>query len=56
MRQKRDNVLCFEWSSHEASQLKIVRAYREKYKTISATLDENPVLLDLLARDLKSLS
>ena len=56
MRQKRDNVLCFEWMSNDASQLKIVRAHREKYKRISATLDENPVLLDLFAQDLKGLS
>jgi transposase, IS5 family len=56
MRQKRDNVLCFEWSSHDASQLKIVRAHREKYKRISSTLDKNPVLLDWFAQDLKGLS
>ena len=56
MRQKRDNVLCFEWSSDDASRLKIVRTHREKYKRISAVLDENPVILDLAAHDLKSLS
>ena len=56
MRHKRDNVLCFEWSSDDASTLKIVRMRREKYKRISAILDENPVILDLCAEDLKSLS
>ena len=56
MRHKRDNVLCFEWSSAGASELKIVRMHREKYKRISATLDENPPLLDLAAQDLKVLS
>lgn len=56
MRQKRDNVLCFEWSSDDSSALKIVRLHREKYKRISAVLDENPILLDLAAQDLKSLS
>lgn len=56
MRQKRDNVLCFEWNRDDSSQLKIVRERREKYKRISATLDENPILLDLAAQDLKALS
>ena len=56
MRPKRDNVLCFEWSSDDASQLKIVRKRREEYKRISAILDENPAILDLFAQDLKPLS
>jgi IS5 family transposase len=56
MRQKRDNVLCFEWSIPGASELKIVRARREKYKRVSDLLDENPAILDLAAQDLKSLS
>lgn len=56
MRQKRDNVLCFEWDRDDSADLKIVRAHRRKYKRISGVLDENPVLLDLAARDLKSLS
>jgi IS5 family transposase len=54
MRQKRDAVLCFEWSS--ASELKIVRTHRRKYKRISALLDRNPGLLDLADRDLQALS
>jgi IS5 family transposase len=54
MRQKRDAVLCFEWSG--ASELKIVAAHRRKYKKISALLDRNPVVLDLAARDLRALS
>jgi IS5 family transposase len=54
MRQKRDAVLCFEWSS--ASELKIVRAHRRKYKRISAILDKNPAVLDLADRDLRALS
>ena len=57
MRQKRDEVLAFEWSKHEDPfELKIVRMYQEKYKRISTVLDENPVILDLADRDLKSLS
>jgi len=56
MRHKRDNVLCFEWSSPEAFELKIVRARREKYKRISAILDGNPLILEICAQDLKSLS
>jgi len=56
MRHKRDNVLCFEWSREDASTLKIVRMRREKYKRISAMLDENPLILDLCAQDLKALS
>ena len=56
MRQKRDNILCFEWSSGDSSELKIVRVHREKYKRISATLDENPAILELFAQDLKALS
>ena len=57
MRQKRDAVLAFEWTKREDPfELKIVRMYREKYKRISDLLDENPVILDLADRDLKSLS
>jgi IS5 family transposase len=57
MRRKRDAVLAFEWSKRdEPFELKIVRMYREKYKRISDILDENPVILDLFDRDLKSLS
>jgi IS5 family transposase len=57
MRQKRDEVLAFEWSKHEDPfELKIVRMYQEKYKRISGLLDENPVILDMADRDLKSLS
>ena len=57
MRLKRDSVLCFEWSraSHQ-SERKIVREYRAKYKRISDILDDNPAILDLADRDLKSLS
>ena len=54
MRPKRDAVLCFEWSS--ASELKIVRTHRKKYKKISALLDKNPAVLALAHQDLKSLS
>jgi IS5 family transposase len=56
MRQKRDNVLCFEWSSDDSSMLKIVRMRREEYKRISELLDANPILLELAAQDLKALS
>jgi len=55
MRQKRDAVLCFEWSGN-ASELKIVTAHRRKYKSISAILDKNPAILDLADRDLRALS
>jgi len=54
MRQKRESVLCFEWSG--ASELKIVAAHRRKYKGISHVLDKNPAILDLADRDLKALS
>lgn len=54
MRQKCDAVLCFEWSS--ASELRIVRDHRKKYKRISAILDKNPAVLALAHRDLKTLS
>ena len=54
MRQKRDAVLCFEWSG--ASELKIVAAHRRKYKRISAILDKNPAVLDLADQDLRKLS
>ena len=54
MRQKRDAVLCFEWSG--GSELKIVEAHRRKYKKISALLDRNPAVLDLADRDLRALS
>jgi IS5 family transposase len=53
MRQKRDAVLCFEWSGEPA--LKIVRERRERYQGISAILDENPKVLDLAHRDLQEL-
>jgi IS5 family transposase len=56
MRHKSDNVICFEWSKDDPSDLKIVRAHREKYKRISAILEKNPTILDLAARDLKGLS
>jgi len=56
MRQKRDAVLCFAWSSDDSSELKIVRAHRQKYKRISAVLEANPAILDLAAQDLKVLS
>ena len=57
MRQKSNPVFCFEWAkaSHH-SELKIVKAHQEKYKGISAILDESPLILDLADRDLKGLS
>ena len=56
MRQKSDNVLCFNWSIDDSSELKIVRAHREEYKSISAILDEDPAVLDVAANDLRVLS
>src|SRR3990170_5387021 len=55
MRQKRDAVLCFEWSDDD-SALKIVRDRRREYKGLSAILDENPSILALAHRDLQVLS
>lgn len=54
MRQKREAVLCFEWSGD--GDLKIVAAHRRKYKGISAILDKHPAILDRADRDLKTLS
>jgi IS5 family transposase len=54
MRQKREAVLCFEWSGD--GDLKIVAAHRRKYKGISRVLDRNPAILDRADRDLKALS
>ena len=57
MRQKCDAVLSFEWSKKDDPfELKIVRMHRDKYKRISAILDNNPAILELADRDLKSLS
>jgi transposase, IS5 family len=56
MRQKRDAVFCFEWADDDSSTLKIVREHREKYKRIDTILEANPEILDLAARDLRSLS
>ena len=57
MRQKSNPVFCFEWAkASDPSELKIVKAHQEKYKRISAILDENPSILDLADGDLKVLS
>jgi len=53
MRQKRDAVLTFEWSNR--CDLKIVRDRRKRYKEISALLDRNPKVLDLVHRDVSRL-
>ena len=53
MRQKRDAVLCFEWSGEPA--LKIVRQRRRRYKKISELLERNPAVLDLAHDDLQEL-
>jgi len=49
MRQKSKPVFCFEWAkASDPSELKIVKAHQEKYKRISAILDESPSILDLV--------
>jgi len=53
MRRKKEAVLPFEWNNDHLP--KIVREYRQKYKRISRVLDENPQILDLVHRDLKTL-
>ena len=49
---RREAVMCFEWAKKpNPSELKIVRAQREKYQRMSAVLDETPAVLDLARRD-----
>lgn len=54
MRLKADPQRYFDWSV--ASRAKVVLEYEEKYDRISALLDENPLFVDLIHRDLKPLS
>ncbi len=54
MRQKFDSQRYLDWSV--ASSAKIVRLYEEKYNRVSAILDENPRVLELIHKDLAPLS
>ena len=54
MRRKKEAVLCFDWSDRNAP--KIVVEAHAKYKRISDLLDANPRVVDLVHRDLKTLS
>ena len=54
MRQKREMVLAF--AGHDDELPKTVRQYHEKYKGISAALDQVPEVLDLVHRDLLKLT
>ena len=54
MRQKKEAVLCF--ASNDEGLPKVVRDYRDRYRTISQVLDKNTEILDLVHQDLKKLS
>ena len=54
MRRKQEAVLCFE--SHDDGLPKVVRDYRERYRTISQVLDDNPEILSVVHKDLQRLS
>jgi len=54
MRQKSESVLCHYWS--DDVPLKIVAAFREKYKSVSGVLDAHGVILTLAHRDLGKVS
>ena len=54
MRRKTENVLSFE--CNDKGLPKVVRDYRDRYRTISQVLDKNSEILDLVHQDLKKLS
>ena len=54
MRQKKEAVLCF--ASNDDGLPKVVRDYRDRYRTISQVLDDNRGVLDAVHRDIKDLS
>jgi len=54
MRQKYDPQGYFSWIPESSS--KTVQAYENKYNRISEILDENPLILNLVDRELKKLS
>jgi IS5 family transposase len=51
MREKYDNQLYLEFSGN--ATLKVVKEYREKYKSISKILDKNPKILSIVHTDIK---
>jgi IS5 family transposase len=54
MRRKKEAVLCFE--SNDDGLPKVVRDYRERYRAISQVLDDNPIILSAVHRDILKLS
>jgi hypothetical protein len=54
MRQKKESVLCF--ASNDEGLPKVLRDYRDRYRTISQVLDQNSEILDVVHQDLKKLS
>ena len=55
MRIKAEAILEFRPPDDE-QQNKIVREYRDEYKTISGILDKHPKVLEMVHRDLEQLS
>lgn len=51
MPEKSDTQLYLEFSGN--ATLKVVKEYREKYKSISAVLDKNPEILNVVHNDIK---
>lgn len=54
MRRKKEAVLCFE--SNDDGLPKVVRDYRARYRAISQVLDDNPIILSAVHRDILKLS
>ena len=54
MRRKAEAVLSFE--SNDDGLPKVVRDYRERYRAISQVLDDNPIILSAVHRDILKLS
>ena len=54
MRRKHEAVLCFE--SNDDGLPKVVRGYRDRYRTIGQVLDDNPEILLVVHKDLRKLS
>jgi hypothetical protein len=50
MREKYDKQLYLEFSGN--ATLKVVKEYREKYKSINKILDKNPKILSLVHTDM----
>jgi transposase, IS5 family len=54
MRRKQEAVLCFE--SNDDGLPKVVRDFRDRYRAISQVLDDNPLILSAVHKDLQELS